>query len=449
MPALAQDVVVDNFESYGGSGDVQIKWTVNGNAEENAFLGTDGGADSTPNYLIYQDGGFSFAGSGVDLVSPAAGNYKLSFYYKNGLDALPFAGGTVSLIQDGNSKFTFNIPNAAQSTWTFHETGTLALSGSPVTIRVTAANGGANFYKAGFDQFILTPVANAPLALNVWPDDRIYLSRTETITATPEFGSGTYTKIEMDVNNDGTVDLTDSSAPFQFTWDTLAAVAQGTSRTLDAGSGNTPLAVKFTVTDSLNGSASTIENYTVDNRFDGRESMIINGDFSQWQPANGAITLPVGWNENWTTSTAPEIGPAPGRDTAAGDCLRIKFGATIDPIYGNNDRYAIHTNGKTGNYHDLQTYDWGKGTYCRLYYMVSHDGGATFATSLQSAGEVNSTTWTFAIETTVQNGLGLNDTSQVALGTHQLGTTEHFWDDVVSEGIKYPASSSVGEWKLY
>lgn len=464
-PLLAQDVVIDDFETYSDDMSLRGTWAISGNANESVIMGWDGGSTGF-GYMTMLDEAWGISVRASNITTPAAGNYRMSFEYRNGgmLGYAPMKNLAVKLLQDGTEKASVPLPADVQDVWTTVETPIMALSASPITIEIVASNGGnppggasgqVN-YASAYDSFRLTEIVDTPLEVSVFPDERVYLSRTVTLTATPSFGSGTYTQVEFDVEDDGVVDFVATSAPFEYTWDTLEHVAQGTSRTADTG--NSPIPVKITVTDSASNTESIVENYTVDNRYDGRESLVENGDFSQWndpipghEPDAPQMTIPVGWEENWTTSTKPEIGPAPGRNAAAGDALRIKFVVPTDgSLNGFPDRYTLRSIGKEGLYRDLQTSYWGRGPYARLYYFVSTDGGVTYRNTSQQASAADGNVWTFALESTPRNNLGLSQTTHVSLATHQLTVNEHLWDDVVSMGIKIPEdSSSVDGWKLY
>ena len=93
-----------------------------------------------------------------------------------------------------------------------------------------------------------------------------------------------------------------------------------------------------------------IEEYTVDNEYDGRESMIVNGDFSQWQGTGFGNNLPVGWVENWTSFTLPQYGIGEGRSVEAGDALQITLTNATSELEPFPDRYVLRTESKVGVY---------------------------------------------------------------------------------------------------
>jgi hypothetical protein len=441
-PALAQDVTVDTFEGYVNQAALDLVWDTPNNANQAVTLMTSGGADGTPNWLQLTDGGFGFDATGTGLVSPPAGTYKLSFYYMNGQDEVEMGALQVFLAQDGINKITINLGSAEVTGWTKVESEVVALSGSPVNMIVKSANGAAMLYRSAFDQFILTPLASVPVVTAVWPDDRIFLSGTETITATATFGSETYTKAEFDIDGDNIIEHTDTTEPFEFAWNTTAA--------FNDTSGTKSLTV--TITDSMGGTGSVTETYTIDNEFGGRESMVVNGDFSQWQDGtNFGSNVPVGWTTQLVSPNAT-FGPSTSSHSPeAGTCLQVRFAGPNNA--DNTDRYTLRTNAKVGRWRDMQTTWWGKGGFCRLYYFLSTDDGATFATTSQDAGLANDANWVFVVEAPPQNLAAMTDTTQVSLATHSLGistgTRDAFWDDLTWEGNSIPAGSSVEGWNLY
>ncbi len=461
--ASAQNVDVEKFETYADTTSLRLLWkSVAGNGGEVADLVATGGANGSAQWAQLTDTGYT-AGIGATNVvaAPTAGTYKLNFYYKNGFDGKPrWRGLKVSLLQNSSVVQTVIVnpgtTGAAPDvpTWTFAESAPFTITGDALSIRVDSnvSNGALTNYTAAIDEIVLIKQVNP--ALSVFPDDRIYLSGSETIVASVSGGSGTYSKVDFDVNNDGSVEFSDTAAPFQYTWNTLVDVPAGTSRTLSTTPANTAIPLKITVTDSASGVATLIENYSVDNEFGGRESMVVNGDFSQFQDGtNFGTNLPVGWTTQLVSPNATYGPAAESYSPAAGQSLNIQFSGGNNE--DNTDRYTLRTDGKTGRYRDMQATWWGKGSFCRLYYATSTDNGATFVVSAETAGAANSSFWVFVVESPVQSGpgLGLTDTTQVSLATHTLGAAaggvSYFWDDLTWEGLLIPAGTGVNEWNLY
>lgn len=454
VPGFSQDATVDDFESYITTADVQAKYvSVAGNGAEKAELGF-GGANGTNQFLTMVDvGGFTAGIGATAIATPPAGTYRLSFYYKNGTTYSDrWRGIKVSLLENAAvvqeitvDPGTTSASHPAVTEWTYAETGPFTLTGNPVDIRFDTSNGAGDFY-AYVDEIILKKIEGP--AISVYPDHRIYLSGTETLVATPQGGSGTYTSVTFDVNGDDVIEHTATEAPWEFNWDTLVDVPAGTSRTLMTG--NTPIDVKITVTDSNSETQSITESFTVDNRFNGRESMLTNGDFSQWTDGtNFGANLPVGWT---TQDVSPTMKYGPSTDShspEAGTSLRVQLDG------GETLRYAVRTEAVTGNYVDMQATWWGKGDGLpRMYYFTSDDDGATFVNTFQTAGETAGTVWTFMVEEEVQNNIGLDDTTQVSLATHTVPSSvnerNNYFDDVTWEGMLLPpADTSVDEWQLY
>lgn len=443
VPAMAQDVIIADFEAGAPTWSATTGFP---NVTQHHPSGGQSGG-----YIRLSDAGWGAGWDWNDIVAPPAGKYIFEAYVRNGPEgSVHMRALRINLIQDGNVEAILAVPNEAISGWTKFESGIIELTNSPVTLSIGNQQEAEVNVAADLDEIRLVPSTGAaPLALEVRPAAQLHLSGTTIISATPTFGSETYSQVEFDIGNTGTANFVDTAAPFEFEWDTTVDVAPGTSRTLNTETSNTPFPVRVTVTDSNNESVTVIREYTVDNRFNGRQSIVTNGDFSQWQAADGnRNTLPVGWVEQKVDITLPTYGPVAGRNSEAGQALGITMTVTPPTVGVNPDRYALRTEGVQGDWRLLQTYFWGRGAYARLYYMRSTDGGVTYETTQQPAGQANSEFWTLAIQELPPHGIGLTVDGFVALGTHQLGVTPHAWDDVVSTGMQF-TDSNVDGWKLY
>lgn len=448
-------VVVDDYELYGDSAAAKgVYVSVAGNGAETVELGTTDGADGTAKWLKLVDTGFT-CGIGTNanfIVNPPAGTYRLGFYYKNGIDGGErWRGIKVSLTQNAALKTSVIVDPGVTGTptteWTYAESEPFSLDTNNISLRFDSnqSNGAAPLWTAAVDEIKLIPILGP--ALSVYPDDRIYLSGSTTIVATPEGGMPPYT-VEFNINNDASIEATVNSAPYEYVWNTLTDVPDGTSRTLAAD--NTPVTVSIKVTDNDGNEKELIEEFTVDNMYDGRESLIVNGDFSQWQGTGFGTNLPVGWHENWVANTVPQYGIGLGRNPQAGDALQIKLtNATGEPDPF-SDRYALRSDAVQGIHRDHQVTFWGKGQFSRLYYLTSEDG-VTFTTTLVEAAKADSADiWFMGVGApATPAALELTESTHTALGTHQLGTTDHFWDDITWNANELPEGSSVDDWKLY
>jgi len=433
--APAADIIIDNFEEYATQEELSAVWKGNVVPLEAVYLETAGGAAGTNQWGRF-DNGDSYQGifNAADITTPTAGTYKAQFWYQNGI-----AGGGVMdncfvyFQQNGANVATFPVPHVATTTWTLAETAVVPFSSDVITVVLGCNNGsgpdpGTTGEMAALDEIKLIPVASIPLSVSVWPDSRIWLGNTMAITATPAGGTGTYNKVDYEVN--GSLVYTDPVAPFVYPWDTTSVMPHDTSGTVT---------LKVTVTDSSLTTASYTGTYTVDNRWKGREQMVTNNEFTAWTG-----NLPDGWVLFSDGSGNATYGPAPGRDEGSGTCLRINFTSSD---YTN--RYTLRSVEKIGSWRDIQGWYWGKGSSNRLMLHSSKDNGATWENSYKYAAQVNNTSWTFGVQATPQTITNVADTDWVSVFTHQFAAGEHFYDDLYMMGINFTEAAEVSGWNLY
>ncbi len=404
-----------------------------------ATLQATGGAAASSKWMKLVDAD-SFAGNvdAADLGTPVAGNYKVTFYYKNGNSADPAMQPALNLKlfvkQGGNNLESFSIPATLQDSWTAAETPIFAATATPIEIFISKNNGAAPVppftgEEFSFDQIILVPVATIPLSVSLFPGSSITIGNTHTLKATVAGGSGSFTSVGFDVNNDSTIDFTDNSAPFEFAFDTRTVVATGQGTAV----------VRAVVTDSASATAQQIVTYPVDNRWGGRESLVTNSDFSAFTG-----NLPDGWvdHQGRLGTAAATYGPdATSYNPAAGQCLKITFAAG-----DYTDRYTLRSVGRLGKWVDMQSWYWGKGSSNRMFYGISTDG-ISYTNLATIAAQVNNASWTFA-QGVLANNASYTDTTYICLMTHNFAAGDSFYDDVNSYGTK-DISSSVDDWKLF
>lgn len=437
----AQDVVVDDFESYVDDASVDAVWkSIAGNGAETVKYRDTGGANGTDKWGWLFDTGYTAGVNAADILpSVTPGTYKLSFYWQNGVEGgNRWRGLKVSVVQGGSPVQVIELDPGAHlepkiTTWQFAETAAFALTGDPVSIRVdsTAGNGALTDYYAAIDEIKLVPIV-AP-ALQVSPPAHTYLSGIEQIVATPAGGTGTYTSVTFDVGNDNSVESTANAAPYTFSWDTLASVPADTSGTV---------ALKVTVTDSNNEQASVIHNYVIDNTNGGRE-IVISNDFSSFQGTGFGDNIPTGWVLNDPAFTNATYGPGEDRNANPDQALSIAYSTT-----GYSNRYLLRAEGVQGALHDLQTSYWGKGGSNRVYYLVSTDNEATYVVQdgTHAAQVNNAAGWVFDVGP-VQN-FGLTASDFITVATHMFLAETGSWDDIVVKANEAD-DSSVAEWQFY
>jgi hypothetical protein len=427
---------LDDFEPYADDAAIQVEWT--GSAQ--ATLGLSGGANGTTKWMKLTDAD-SYQGNlaNIDITTPTAGNYKVTFFYKNGQGGNAAEGPCQDLKlfvkQGGSNLASFTMPDTVQDTWTAAETPIFAATATAIEVFISKNNPSgpvapATLDTAAFDEIKLVPVAVVPLSVAVSPSAAIYIGNTQTITATPAGGSGVYTQVQFDVGNDGSFEGTDASAPYTFDFNT---------RTVVAAQGTATVAVK--VTDSLAATQSTVVTYNVDNRWGGRVPMVSNGDFSSFT-GSSPNNLPTNWIEFQQDGNKAYGPDAASYSPAAGQCLKISFLNSSD--YTN--RYTVRSTGYQGIWLDLQAWYWGKGSSNRIYFCLSTDGLTYASQTAAPAAAVNNASWTF-VEGTLKN-YPMLATDYVCLATHNFALGDSWYDDVKMMGI-LDISATVGDWKLY
>ena len=434
--SMAQ-TTLDDFESYADTTALQVEWVGSGQGLSPSLEMT-GGAASSAKWMKMVDAD-SYAGSvtAADLGTPAAGNYKVTFYYKNGdsTDATKQPAKNLQLFvkQGGNNLGSFDIPDTLQETWTAAETNIFAATATPIEIFVNKNNPLAPVAPIdgevfAFDQIVLVPVTVVPPTVSLFPGTGFTIGNSVTLTATVGGGSGTFTSVGFDVNNDSTIDFTDNTAPYEFTFDTRTVVPTGIGT----------VAINAIVTDSASATGNQLITFNVDNRWGGHEPIVTNSGFENWTAG-----MPDGWVANLLGqgSSASTVAEEPtSYSPTAGKSMKITFAASD---YTN--RYAMRSVARQGKWVDLQTWYWGKGTANRMFYCVSTDG-TTWPTPTQTAAGANNASWVLAKGSPMT--LTMTDTDYISVMTHNFAAGDTFYDDVISWGTK-DNSASVDDWKLF
>ncbi len=386
------------------------------------------GADGTSKSMEVEDSGWS---KGVEktfsAIVPADGNYKVTFYYKNGHRDNAWPDLEVQL----NNANTVSLGSSVVDTWTADETGVASglTAGDDVTVTIAGSSSAQADNVCAFDEFYLEEVAVAPIAFTVRPLDGYYVAGTQTIVAEDiSGGSETYTQAEFDIGDDGSVEHTDSDPGdgFSYDWDTTS-VSDGA------------VAVKVTVTDDSSATGNETVNYTVDNTH-GREEMVLNGGFESWSG-----TLPDNWtkvdfdsdgNSDDTNSTVTKeiVDPKEGNNA-----LKVSFTAS-DYTY----RYTMMSNSFDGDRSDYIAWFWAKGgSDTRMCYFASDDGSAWISTwhIMDPAAGPN---WTEFMDTAyTPDPLS----TYMSICTHKFSSGDSWWDDVSVTASTI--HSGISDWDLY
>jgi hypothetical protein len=424
--AMAQTVTtIDDFESYDNSTSMTLVWDQVANGWGTAVLLTSGGAESTAKSLENTDAGWTNGVIAIDIMSPpAAGYYKITFYYKNGQVNIPVNNLTLAVTQGGSFLVSVNLGSAVQATWAFAETSFATKTTDPITLTLSGdLNTGAKAY--AIDQIKLVEILSLPVVIDVKPTEAVRLGNTEELAIIPSGGSGTIASVSFDVGNDGSIESTDFSEPFAFTWDTT--VAEPANGDVD---------IKIVATDDGGTTGGGVYTYTVENKYAGRMKLVLNGTFDNWTG-----NLPTNWAEFQAVPNA-SYGPGDDRDGVTSKSLEITFAAT-DYV----NRYTLRSNSWKGYYRDLQTTAWGKGLSCRLCYCIREDGESTWENKLSSLHFIQSTIWKYVESPVYDMYTVVNGVDDVAFCTHMYSATCN-WDDVVVRGYDCDIAGCE-DWNIY
>ncbi|MDK2970521.1 MAG: hypothetical protein PWP23_276 [Candidatus Sumerlaeota bacterium] len=420
--AFAQ-VTLDDFEA-----DI-AGWAVTAGYGTVAHTLTDG-ANSTSGSLVHTDGGFSYGAEKVyTAVVPSDGNYKVTFLYKNGDGDNPMVGLKVFL----NGANAFDIPAAPQTAWTAGETGIAALTaGDDVTIEISTANNGpAQNYNFKIDEIVLEPVAVVPITATLRPLSGYFIDGTTTLTVSASGGTGTFTKAEFDVNNDSTIDYTDSTPGDGLTYDLdTTALSDG------------DVDVRVIVTDDSSATGEDTVTYTVAN-YAGVVDLFADG-FESWTAGNP---------DNWIFFNADGNGTVSGttsnltieQDTTdfveGTSSLKITFAAT-----DTTNRYTYRTPSFDGALENYIVWYWGKGGSDNRMYIFSSDDEVTWVNTFGGA----SSSSTASAWAEVQ-GAPYSDTGTVykCVATHKFSAVPSWWDDVKVIATNPTTPAAANTWDLY
>jgi len=414
--AFAQSVVLDDFESGFNIAD----WTTGGYPTL-THVTTDG-ATGTSSCLNIADGGWSMNVSrDFPSVVPADGDYKITFWYRNG-----HADAYQDQLQVKiNGIGTVSLPRAQVADWTFAETGFAygLTAGSTVTLEILGQRDATLAQQCRFDQFVLVREVS-PVEGIVHPLSGDILSNVTTLTVEPSGGSGTYTSVSFDIDDDGSVEYTDSTPAdgFTYDWDTSAYTVAAASDRIAAVN----VGIEITDSDSSTGALSPV--YGLDNRYGGRESFVLNGGFESWTgsypdnwvylAADGADPANIASTTDWTVmadTTTPAVGS---------NALLISYPNQPDPY-----RYAVRTNAFAGDREEYIAQFYGKGPagFCRVCYFQSEDGIAWISSWHLLNSNSSAAVWNEVIDAPWTPGAPVG---YFSLATHAFGVGDFYWDEV-------------------
>jgi len=329
------------------------------------------------------------------------------------------------------------VTNPANDSWSKLTASIGGLDDALTQHRITFHSFGAYMHWVDDVSLIGNDTTVPPLgAESITPDVKLLLSGTYTLTAVPTGGTGTYNSVKFDIGNNGSYEMTDPSAPYEYVWNTNATQAEyGTVQ------------VKILVTDSSLATGSTIFTYTVDNRNGGRvELATVNPDFENWD--TGTPSLPLGWVDNQLAASAGNaiVAQDVGYD-ATGKSLEITFTA-----FDNANRYTLRYVGKqndVGVYTNHQVTYWGKGSPSALMYWKSVDG-VTWENANIVAASAGTPGWTLGtgdVAPTIASNIG-EWTTFTTMNLQMSEWYDHLSWKATPPFILIPTAAS-GAWRLY
>lgn len=410
---------LEDFEAGTGT------WTTDQGMTYAADI-TDG-ANATARSMYCTDDGFggsltrTFTG-----VIPSNGNYKVTFYYKNGISLSPQGNLTVTF----NATGTVNVGSSLVTTWTKAETSVVGglTAGGDITVIISGFNGVVLAQDFKIDELYLESVAAIPVVAKLRPMSAAYVAGTQTLTATATGGSGTYTQAEFDIGNDGSVESTDSTPGdgFTYAWGTI---------------GDGAVSVKVTITDDLLGTGNATNSYTVDNT-DGRQQLVQNGSFDNWTAG-----LPDNWQKIDIDVTGATSGG--GNTTVAQETTNVYIGpnamAITFTLTDYDYRYTMKSATFAGNLKKYQLNFAGRGgTSCRMGYASSTNGTTWTVYNTTLLGSLSgATTYNEVIETPPRVNYG---TTYMTVVTHNFNAGTFYWDEV---SCTASTTVSIEDWDLY
>lgn len=423
---FAQSVILDDFEA--GVTD----WTTAGYP---TLAQVAGGANSTAFGLNVTDAGWSMGASKTfTAVVPEAGDYKVTFYYKNGHADSPQAGLQVKV----NGGATVDLPATVVSEWTLAETGFVygLAAGSNIIIDIVGNRSATLTQQCAFDEFTLVKEV-PPVEAKVYPLSGYIVSGTPTITVIPEGGTGSYTSVSFDIGNNGSIEYTDSTPGdgFTFEWDTTLLTSGKIS------------AVTFgiVITDSASSTGEENPVYGIDNRYGGRDSFVLNGGVEDWTGQYPAEWVYLDIDSNGAVNAAPaaviiQETTAPFSGSLA---LGIRCEANPDPY-----RYIMATNAFDGMRREYLLQFAGKGGgFCRMYYLQSEDGATWISTWHGLNSNSTAAVWNEVLDAPYTPA---GSPRYLSVATHSYGAGTQYWDDVSVTATGLGDVTAVGDfWDLY
>jgi len=363
-------------------------------------------------------------------VIPSYGDYKIAFYYKNGITSNPQAN--LGVMMDGVAVvyLSGDAPTPV-TTWTYGETPIVyGISPvDPLTVAVRGDNANTVEQDCRFDEFYLVRHDPIPTIYRLTPPDGYYVAGNQPLQVWVQGGSGNYTSCAFDIDKDGSAEFTDTDYAdgFSFAWDTTAH-ADGVAP------------VRITVTDDAADTGIMDATYTVANA-GGRVAWLQNGDFESWTGG-----LPDGWTKVDLRDTGV-ASPTPGNSTVSREVSRVFTGdaslkihfAAADSTY----RYTLMSNAFPGDRTDYIVSGGFRGGDARVAYFESPDGVAWSSTYHVYNPFAGSLLWKEGCDAPWSPAAPV---AWLSLCTHKFNAGGSFWDSL---SVTSSDVLTVGEWYMY
>jgi hypothetical protein len=181
-PFVALPIIAfETFETYQNQTALNAVWGGSTGSTVRT-LKTSGGANSTAQWMELSDGGYAanIYATFSNVVS-VGGNYKCSFYYKNGHINNPQSALKV-IFKDGsdNVKATFDLGGTVKTSWTYTESSFVSFNtGDTIKLEVTGNYDGLLSQNCAFDEFKLVP------ELTPTPSPTPFITPSPTPTLSP------------------------------------------------------------------------------------------------------------------------------------------------------------------------------------------------------------------------------------------------------------------------
>jgi len=199
------------------------------------------------------------------------------------------------------------------------------------------------------------------------------------------------------------------------------------------------------ITDSAATTGEINPVYGIDNRYGGRVSFVLNGDFESWtgQYPDEWVYLDIDAAGAVNAAPAAIIIQETTAPFSGSLALRIQCDVQPDPY-----RYIMATNSFDGTRRDYILQYAGKGGgFCRMYYLESADGTSWISTWHGLNSLSTAAVWNEVIDAPYTPA---GSPQYLSVATHSYGIGTQYWDKVSVTATGVGDLTAVGDfWDLY